>query len=515
MNTATPLCLLLLLAAAGCGTAPAASDAGVAPCDGSTCEGEAPPESVCLEHVAADQWDDGCGVFAGGLIVAGDDANPGTKDRPVRTLQRAVDLARTGRGRVFACGDGFDGPVTLPSGVDLLGGFQCTAWHWRREVDFFNAVSQLVVRETDDIGITVEPARDGDTGAADGISRVDHFRVQSGNPISVLVRSGAVVELVYSEIRSSYGYAGHRGEDGSQFRAPDGAIGSFGAAACSASVVPGGAAVMSACGDGIVAMGGKGGDGLPGEGGAGEDGVPLPKVNPERWGTGGHGDVGVGGCEHGRNGLNGAHGTYGAPGQGIGRISEAGWEGGKAGDGSPGAPGGGGGGGGGRRGGLALCGDGSKGGAAGGAGGSGGCGGQGGKGGENGHPSIGLLVLHAKVTLRDTHIVTLSAGPGGDGGKPQDGGHAGRLGFGGSFDDDDRYGCSGGEGGYGGYGGYGGGGRGGDSIGIAYLDEDLLEVGEGVTFELGEPGKGGRSLPDDLTKSGPPGVVHEMFRFPQ
>jgi hypothetical protein len=509
MSTAITLFLLVPLVLAGCGNAPAANDAGGAPCDGSRCDGDAPLESVCLEHIAADQWDDGCGVFLAGLLGNGDDANPGTRDKPVRTLQHAIDLARTGRGRVFASGDTFEGAVTLPAGVDLLGGFWPLGW--RRNAD--SDLTHLQVREGSDVGLTIEPAHDGDTGAADGVSRIDHFRIASGNPIGVLVRSGTVVEFVRGEVRSSYGYAGHRGADGEQQRAPDGAHGGFGADACSAAVVPGGAAAISACGGGVLAMGGKGGDGFLDEGGAGDDGAPIPTVNPRRWGTGGHGDVGDGGCEGGQSGLNGEQGSHGAAGQGIGRVSEAGWEGGKAGDGGPGAPGGGGGGG--RRGGIALCGNASKGGASGGAGGAGGCGGQGGKGGENGHPSIGLLVLHAKVTLRDTHIRTLSAGPGGDGGESQYGGYAGHGAPGGSFADGLRRACTGGEGGYGGPGGYGGGGRGGDSIGIAYLDENQLVVGEGVTFELGEPGKGGRSLSGDPTKSGADGVSYEMFRFPE
>jgi hypothetical protein len=63
-------------------------------------------------------------VFAGGLIVSGDDSNPGTKDKPMRSLRRAIELARTGRGHVFACNDTFEGAIMLPSGVDLLGRFR-------------------------------------------------------------------------------------------------------------------------------------------------------------------------------------------------------------------------------------------------------------------------------------------------------------------------------------------------------------------------------------------------------
>jgi hypothetical protein len=509
MTTAIRLCLLVPLAVAGCGTAPAASDAGGAPCDGSTCEGEAPPESVCLEHIAADQWDDGCGVFVGTSLYS-DDAYPGTKDKPVRTIQRAVDLARVGRGRVFACNDVFEGAVTLPSGVDLLGGLQCLSWSNKYE----RLKAMLVLRDGGDIALTIEPARDGDTGAADGVSRIDHFSIKSRDPIGVLIRSGAVVEFVHDEIRSSNGVKGRRGEDGPDQLAPTGSDGRYGADACSAAVVAGGASVSSPCSDGVAVTGGKGGDGYANVGSAGEDGVPRPADSSDRAGLGGRGDAGDDRCEDGQSGRHGAQGTDGEAGEGIGRISETGWEGGKAGDGGPGAPGGSGGGGGGRRGGLALCGDASKGGASGGAGGSGGCGGQGGNGGWNGPPAIGILALHAKVTLRDTHITTLSAGPGGDGGEPQLGGSGGRPGYGGSLADDRKRACAGGQGGRGGPGGYGGGGRGGDSIGIAYLDEHQL-VMEGVTFHLGAPGKGGITGYGDPRPTAPDCVAAEAVRFPE
>jgi hypothetical protein len=112
----TPVTFLFLLLplAAGCGDAPGVHDAGVPPCDGtSSCPDEGPPESVCLEHLAAYQLDDGCGVFAN-WSLGGDDANPGTKQKPVQTLPRAVELARVGRGRIFACIDVFRGPSRSP-----------------------------------------------------------------------------------------------------------------------------------------------------------------------------------------------------------------------------------------------------------------------------------------------------------------------------------------------------------------------------------------------------------------
>jgi hypothetical protein len=71
---------------------------------------------------------DGCGVFVNHDVLGGDDANPGTKDRPVVSLPRAIELARTGRGRVFLTGNTYPETITLPSGVDIYGGFDLLEW---------------------------------------------------------------------------------------------------------------------------------------------------------------------------------------------------------------------------------------------------------------------------------------------------------------------------------------------------------------------------------------------------
>ncbi|WP_437605502.1 hypothetical protein WMF20_30905 [Sorangium sp. So ce834] len=499
----------LLLIAGGCGTAPGPNDTGGTACEGaSSCQGEAPPESVCLESLAAGVLEDGCGVFVGGFFGSGDDANPGTRDKPLRTLQRGVELARTGRGRVFACNDGFFQPLTLPSGVDLIGGFHCLNW------ERFRAGRPLLQGNDENILLTVVPASADDTGAADGVSTIVDMGLQAAGPITMLVQSNTVVEFIRSMIHSSSAWGGRDGEEWPwPYQAATGLDGVYGGDACSAATVAGGAAAMRSCDDGLPSMGGKGGDGKPEDPERGDDGMPIPMPNPTNSGRGGSADRENVGCSHGFDGAPGDLGTLGAAGEGIGRISEAGWEGGRAGDGSRGMPGQGGGGGGGRRGGLAACGVASKGGAGGGSGGAGGCGGRGGRGGENGYPTIGIIALHARLTVRDSEIMTLEAGPGGDGGEPERGGKGGRGQLGGAVGDG-TWSCSGGDGGPGGEGGYGGPGRGGDSIGIAYLDEDQLTL-ENVTYELGPPGKGGTSWDWSGTMvTGEDGIAVETLRFP-
>ncbi|WP_438041930.1 hypothetical protein [Sorangium sp. So ce128] len=505
------LLLALPFATVGCESAPGPIDADAPPCTlTSSCQDEAPPESVCLEHLAADRLDDGCGVFVAGPFYGGDDANPGTKNKPVRSLQRAIALARIGRGRVFACNDAFEGAVLLPSGVDLYGGFHCQTFE-RFDEDVTTSIN---VREKPfAIDLTVEPASAGDTGAADGVSTIDHIDLSGGTYIGMLVRSGTAVELTRSEIRASYGNGGGSGERWPGFnRAPDGPHGIYGGDACSAATVAGGPAVVNPCEGGIPSVGGKGGDGLADGAGDGEAGEPVPAPDPGHEGQGGLGDREDGGCGVGFSGKTGKWGAAGAPGEGIGRLTETGWEGDKAAEGGRGMPGQGGGGGGGRRGGLAVCDVASKGGAAGGSGGAGGCGGRGGQPGGNGQPSIAIAVLHAKLTVRDSLLTTVDAGGGGDGGPPERGGDGGRGAPGGAVGDG-TWSCGGGEGGRGGDGGYGGPGRGGDSIGIAYLDEDQLTL-EGVRYELGPPGKGGVSWDWSGNEiRGEDGVAVKTLRF--
>ncbi|WP_438002702.1 hypothetical protein WME89_27490 [Sorangium sp. So ce321] len=508
MRTTTAATFVLLLSpwATGCGAVPDVNDPGVTPCEGTSCEDEPPPESVCIEHIAADILDDGCGVFLAGNYGFGDDRNPGTKAKPVYTVARAVEIARAGRGRVFLCNDGFIvDQIRVPSGVDLRGGFHCRKWVRdallpRTQFSHGPVFGPLII---------VEPAGPEDSGAADGVSTLADLDIPSWGPVGVLAQSSTAVEILRSEISANGGGGGSGGARWPT-KQPDGPDGMFGGDACSSAVVAGGPAAVNRCESGLTSVGGKGGDGLPDSAEDGGDGEPA-YASPSSGGLAEQDNVS---CSNGFAGDPGAPGTQGAPGKGIGRLTETGWEGDTGGEGTWGTPGQGGGGGGGRRGGLARCGAASKGGPGGGSGGAGGCGGRGGRGGANGLPSIGVLALHARVTVRDTKITADFGGRGGDGGPPQDGGRGGRGAPGGTLRDE-LAACPGGKGGEGAPGGYGGPGRGGDSIGIAYLDEDQLTL-DGVTIETGQPGKGGTSWNHDgSTTVGESGEAHETLRFPE
>ncbi|WP_437599286.1 hypothetical protein [Sorangium sp. So ce590] len=285
LNPAILIVVALPLASAGCGTAPGVDDPkGAPPCDGpSTCGGDPVPESVCLQQLAKGQLVDGCGVFVNHPFFGGDDANPGTKDRPVRSLQRGIELARTGRGRVFATSDGFEESITLPSGVDIYGGFNVVDWEPLKDTPRPSQGMSKVLPSVGQIALIVEPAHAGDTGAADGVSIIDHMFFSSQMHVGMIVRSGTAVEIVGSWIESDYGLGGHDG-DKSPGRAVSGPDGQVGGDACSAATVPGGVRAVNSCEGGIPRAGGKGGDGLADGAGDGEDGEPVPEPNPQHEG---------------------------------------------------------------------------------------------------------------------------------------------------------------------------------------------------------------------------------------
>ncbi|WP_437929560.1 hypothetical protein WMF37_09910 [Sorangium sp. So ce291] len=522
ITAAAWILLLSSPAALGCETEPFAP-----PCaEGGACDPEpaaAPSEEECLEGLAALRVQAGCGVFASRSF--GDDSNPGTMEKPVKTLARAVALAPRARGRVFACTDSYAEGLTLRSGIDLWGGFVCWAG-WPHYTE--GSASGVVTLLSPDAGgppITVVAAQDDGEGVTDGVSTIVDMHVeqrwrlgQEIHSIAMRLRPGAVVEVLRSVIQAD---GAQKGEDGQDAVYVDpqpayGEIGAIGRDACSAATVAGAPAVRTVCGD-MVSTGGKGGDGTPERGGDADDGKPLPPSSSRDAGLGGAGAKDGAQCEGGRRGGDGAPGAPGAAGQG-GRLTEAGWEGVAGRQGGTGAPGQGGGGGGGAPGGRSACGNAALGGASGGSGGGGGCGGSGGRGGGAGGASIAIFAHPgSKLTLRETRVVTGPGGAGGRGGRGRFGGQGVQGGPPGQAPElGGEHACRGGYGGRGGRGGYGGGGSGGPSIGIAYADDEQLNL-DGVTFEIGPGGPGGIADVEDETRDkanrGSDGLAAETIRF--
>ncbi|MCC6558662.1 MAG: hypothetical protein IT372_37480 [Polyangiaceae bacterium] len=473
---------VLTLVGLGCGTATTVCGCYDEGCSqDATCE---PP--VCNADPSTGATTDGCGIYVSASL--GDDGNPGTQAAPVRTMKRAISLARSGPSRVFACAEGFAEAITVPAGVEIRGGLDC-AHEWA----YLGGEDRTVIAPGPDL-IPVQV----DVGDAGAVSILADLRIQAGDAtvpggssIAMIVQTGAAAELRRSELIAGHGADGADGARGGEEPARGGTPGNAGGAACSADSVPGGSAVTTAC-DGVSTVGGKGGDGSASGAGKGNTGQPEPDPSGT-WGLGGAGETVSMQCLTGGDGLNGADGAHGQGALGPGRITPQGWEGQPGVDGADGLHGQGGGGGGAARGGSLVCGPSAgvpKGGASGGSGGGGGCGGRGGRGGGAGGASIGLVSFSGAVNVYSTSITTGRGGDGGAGGLAQFGGAPGSPGEGGLGVGGSHFGCAGGWGGQGGNGGYGGGGLGGPSIGVAHLLSQPVALHDSA-IQTGPAGKGG------------------------
>jgi len=478
-----PALLTTSVAMLGCGSAEMSDDHG----------DPVPPDTapVCTNVDPSQAGPDGaCGVFVSSTL--GSDDNPGTLERPVRSLEAAFVLALEGSRRVYACAEMFQEQAQVPAGVELWGGLDC-ADGWR-----YVGVTEKT---------TIAPIRAGVIPfrflPGGGVARAVDVRAEaadgaqpSESSIAAIVLPGAQVEIVRGELVAGNGAPGADGEQGGGSGAPlavaNGAVGLPGADACGGDVVLGGAPVVTVC-DGIESVSGKGGDGHMTYGEDGGDGEPWPASNPQGFGLGGYGqNSDHTQCMSGQVGLAGKDGEHGLGAVGFGRLTLDGWQGEKGQRGGDGLPGQGGGGGGGRRGPLHYeCGPGQpQAGASGGSGGAGGCGGKGAEGGGYGGASIGLISLSDNVTLRATTITTGDGADGGRGGLWQGGGQGGQGGPGGIGVGSSVGACTGARGGQGGNGGHGGGGLGGPTLGIAHIVEQPVTIEE-VTIEIGNAGKGG------------------------
>ena len=120
-------CIGLSIAAAGCGTATSVCGCYDNCADTFTC----PPGAeipACNADPALGPTDCG-GVFVSASL--GDDLNPGTREKPVQTFERAIALAVEGPKHVYACAETFGEAARLPSGIGLWGGLDCThGWVW-------------------------------------------------------------------------------------------------------------------------------------------------------------------------------------------------------------------------------------------------------------------------------------------------------------------------------------------------------------------------------------------------
>lgn len=435
-----------------------------------------PPVTDLPDDLFTDSNADGIdGMRCGPIFVRpeGADANPGTIDRPMRTINAAILAAASYSPPrdVYVSAGIYNERVQFISGVDVYGGYNA-ATNWSRSAirptfqsDRVGALAQQIIVPTtiDHVAINCTP----------GISLATHA-------IGLLVRqNSAAITLSACDVQSGPGFAGVAGSNG----------------ASGANGGNGGPGLSGASGGGGGAPG-SGGANAGGAGGMGGTGSPSPTAGSAGangagpGGNGGGGGASGGSGQNGANGVNGGFGGSGSPGSngaGGSTFNAAGVNGT---DGTPGRGGGGGGGGGGQ-GCPFICT--SNDGGGGGGGGAGGEQGRGGAGGAPGGSSIALVIDSATASSINSALRSFNAGAGGSGGLRGAGGSGGSGGPGGAPDDDSGPGGNGGSGGAGGAGGYGGGGAGGMSAAVLRMPGAVFSQ-SASSLVNGFGGAGGTSL---------------------
>ena len=406
---------------------------------------------------------DSFGVF---VSPSGDDGNAGTKEKPLKTIGKAL---QSGRDRVVVCEGEYAGSLDVTRAVEIYGGVSC---------DFKKAGAKpKVAASKPGYGIKVEKV-----AALVILADLDVVGMNAAAPsessVGVFVSESADVKVLRSRIEAGDGADAPAARDGSftlAAKAADGqmAVGNTGGPPGDTGACPGGGS----------SKGGTGGN----LGFQGQDATPMPP-------GGAKGDAN-GNCAFGL-GKDGDPGTTGQARAGAATVASlgvTGLTGSKGQDGAHGTIGGGGGGGYGAAG-------------AGGGGAAGGCGGQGGFGGAAGGSSVALVSFASTVSLQATELIAKIAKPGGAGGKGQIG-QAG--GFGGN-----RSGgaCNGGNGAKGGDGGGGGGGAGGIAAGIAWSGgkEPAKDATTKITRPTGPAPTGGEGGAG-ATNKGVDGVHADVF----
>jgi len=460
--------------------------------DGYTDPADCKPNDAAVHPGAADLPDlgfadtncdgiDGTEAKAVFASPQGDDANPGTKDKPKRQIQAAVTAAAAS-GRYVLAAAGSYTRIVAATGVSIYGGYAPPNWERQTQptTQITGSPEGLLADGAKDVTLQLLGIR-GVTGTG-----IKGRPALGASAYGIRAINGSTLRLQRVTVSAGDGAPGAPGKDGAPGRpGGDGQPGAKGA--CDSNVTaPGGAGGTSPVGR----DGGKGGDGryedYGQQGAAGLIGTPGGFGGARAFnGSGNSGRPGA-------NGNSGAPGSAGVGGTNASTDAAATWRGR---DGTPGSGGaaGNGGGGGGAGGGQekpwVMNGTGNG-------GGGGGGGAQGGGGGTGGGAGGGSFAAYLYFSTLLAEGTTITAGAGGVGGR---GGNGGQGGTGGSgalgfhyCKDEIGNGGQGGRGGDGGEGGGAGGGSGGPSIGIfakgSATDNVILTDTKVIA---GAPGPGG------------------------
>ncbi len=461
--------------------------------DGTPDEDDCAPTNAAIHPGAADTpelgfVDSNCdgidGTEKDAIFVSpdGNDANPGTKAKPVREIERAVVAAAVGGKRYVLVAFGTYGRVYLSSPISIYGGYDPS---WGRR-DRYPDGLPLITGQPD--GVVVDGAKGVVLQHLKVTGSVRTGIVSDGGAYGIRAIRGASLTLQRVVVSAGNGLAGTSGATGGR-GASGGPGGQGGIGSCDGQFGAG----TSAGGAGGSSLaerpGGQGGFGGIQSGSSGSTSGQEGKLGTPGGAGGAKGNPGKPGAK-GQSGENGGAGLAGSGATGLGdpgmvwvvRAGRAG------GTGKPGNGGGGGGGGGAQSGLFANDGTGN----AGGGGGGGGVPGIGGIGGTGGGGSFGLYLFDSKVVVEDSTIAAGNGGAGGRGGNGGLGGAGGAAGKGGKVCTSEvGAGGDGGFGGAGGRGGGGGGGAGGPSIGVFKVGTSTV-IRKGATkFTRGTAGAGG------------------------
>ncbi|HVK65994.1 MAG TPA: hypothetical protein VM694_16040, partial [Polyangium sp.] len=294
-----------------------------------TCAGEASSQAGCPLGEDPSRPSP-CGLH---VAASGKDDNPGTAERPLRTLRAAVEKAQTQGARpIYACAETFLEPLVLRGGEVIHGGYTCTGnspWTTQVGVTTLSASANEV------------PLRVG----AEGPTVVTNFKVVAADAVPGGASSIAVIadradlKLVRCHLEAGLGADGFAPPTEAA-GATAGATGKMGLAACTYATVQ---EISSVCGT-VESTGGSGGFGTSPWGKAGRNSSFGKDV------SGGQGgepeEFTLTECTLGGSGVHGSIGAHGAHGADIGTISANGYEGTpgtSGGDGGMGLAGGGGG----------------------------------------------------------------------------------------------------------------------------------------------------------------------------
>lgn len=419
------------------------------------------------------------GVFVSAATGSDTDgAADGTREKPFRSVGKALATARVQKKNVYVCAGAGDytEAQTLSldvefSGVSLFGGFNCADW------TYATTLKAKIVSESPNAFVV-----EGVTG---GLQIAD-FEVQAADAtqlgtssLAVQVKSSQAVSLRRVKIAAGRGAAGAPGSPGD--KGADGVAGDdannngkdaycpTGLQPVSRTNQPGGAAVAgSACGS----AGGKGGgvnaapDSAAGDGESGSPRTALAWPDVDNAGTA---EATGGSNKQGGEGAPGNPGPGGSAAAELGTWTAGGYVPASGRAGTNGFPGQGGGGGGASKSNASCVG------ASGGAGGMGGCGGGAGQGGGGGGASVALFVWQSGVTIEGCELIARDGGAGARGGDGGQGGGGAGGGAGGKGAGTAAAGGRGGDGGTGGGGGSGSGGTGGASYALVSHGQEVTQ----------------------------------------